>query len=146
MKNKLKGLLVMGALAALVFAPFVFAQPADYVEGGNQANISCDALKEASGTTLMYMLCRVSLLLNTLIPILITLGVVYFIYGVISYAIAKDDEAKTAGRGAMIAGLIALLVIVSMWGLITILKRTFGVTDSAVIAIPCIASPGIKCP
>lgn len=134
----------MGVLAVLVFAPFVmFAQPAGYVEGGNTANSSCDAVDVG---TIMYMLCRVSLLLNTLIPILITLGVVYFIYGVISYAIAKDDEAKTAGRGAMIAGLIALLVIVSMWGLITILKRTFGVTDSAVIAIPCIQSPGINCP
>ena len=95
------------------------------------------------------ILCRTGVFINSVIPILITLGVVYFIWGVISYAIAKDEEAKTKGKGAMIWGLIALLVIVSIWALVGVIQRTFGVNDVAndpIINVPCIASPGNVCP
>lgn len=141
MKNKFKGLYKLGFLAMVAFAPFVtvFAQS---VQGGGTTTSQCP-----DPGTLMYVLCRVSLLINSVIPVLIALGVVYFIYGVISYAIAKDEEAKTTGRSAMIYGLIALLVIVSIWGLISIVKRTFGVNDpNDTIQVPCIESPGIVCP
>jgi hypothetical protein len=94
----------------------------------------------------LFSLCRISLFINTLIPILIALAVVYFMWGVIQYAIAKDEEAKTGGRDAMIWGLVALLVLTSMWGLVNILKKTFGVTDSSAIQVPCIESPGVYCP
>jgi len=143
MKNKLKGLLVFGLLAVVFFAVPAFAQP-DYVQGGNTADSSCNAV---GAETLMYILCRASLLLNTVVPILITLGVVYFIYGIISYAIAKDEEAKTSGRQAAITGLIVLLVITSIWGLVNILRNTFGISiTNTAISVPCIESPGIICP
>ena len=92
------------------------------------------------------LLCNVSVIVNTIIPILIALGVVYFIWGVINYAIAKDEEAKTAGRGAMISGLIALMVIVSIWGLVNMLKSFIGVGNDNTIAVPCVATPGNGCP
>jgi uncharacterized membrane protein len=93
--------------------------------------------------TLSYMICKIANLINAVIPMLIALGVVYFIYGVISYAIAKDEEAKTAGRGAMIMGLIALLVIVSIWGLVNLLRREFGITSNNSIDVPCIPNPNL---
>lgn len=137
MKNKLNvSFWKLGAIALAIFAPVaMFAQT---------VTDSCEGL--TAGTTLQTILCRISLLLNSVVPVLIVLGVVYFIYGVVSYAIAKDEEAKTAGRGAMINGLIALLVIVSIWGLVAILKRTFGITNSSSIQVPCIESPGVVCP
>jgi len=146
MKNKLKGLLILGALLVVVFAPIAFAQPAGTVTSAGGVATCGNTASVGTGTTILFALCRVSLILNTLVPIIIVLGVVYFMYGVISYAIAKDEEAKTGGRDAMINGLIALLVITSIWGLVRILKNTFGVTDSSVIAVPCIESPGVDCP
>lgn len=92
------------------------------------------------------LLCNISVIINTIIPILIALGVVYFIWGVINYAIAKDEEAKTAGRGAMISGLIALMVIVSIWGLVNMLKSFIGVGNDNTIAVPCVETPGVTCP
>ncbi|MDQ3075718.1 MAG: hypothetical protein M3Q34_01145 [bacterium] len=145
MKNKLKGFLVFAALLLVVMAPFafVFAQaPNETVESNECSGYEVGA----NQNSVLFALCRISLILNTLVPIIIVLGVVYFMYGVISYAIAKDDEAKTAGRGAMINGLIALLVITSIWGLVKILKTTFGVTNDSAIQVPCIASPGVTCP
>ncbi len=102
------------------------------------------------GSSISLLLCRFGLYVNYIIPILITLGIAYFIWGLISYAIAKDEEAKTKGRGAMIWGLIAILVMVSIWGLIAVLQNTFGIgtndTNNANIAIPCISTAGNYCP
>ncbi len=72
------------------------------------------------------VLCRINDILNIIIPILITLGVVYFIWGVIQYVTAKDEETKKAARSVMISGIIGLFVIVSIWGIIHILSNTFG--------------------
>lgn len=134
MKNKLFRLFGFSAFSFFAATSIALAQAPGYVTA------------ECTGFGIEYALCRIALILNTLIPILITLGVVYFIYGVITYVIAKDEEAKSRGRNVMIYGLIGLAVIVSVWGLVNLLKATFGVPDSNTISVPCIESPGITCP
>jgi hypothetical protein len=81
------------------------------------------------GGTLFTVLCRIGQFLNAVVPVLIALAVVYFIWGVISYVISNDEEAKKAGRDRIIFGIIGLAVIVAMWGLVDILTRTFGVSN-----------------
>src|SRR3989304_7399375 len=71
-------------------------------------------------------------ILNTLIPILITVGIIYFIYGVIGYMSAKDEEKRAEARNVMIYGIIGLFVIVSIWGLIGFLGRATGVQQGGV--------------
>lgn len=129
MKNKLSSFLKFGALSALVVPFLVSAQTA-----------TC------AGPWVEVMLCRVSLWLNTLVPMLIVVAVLYFIWGVIQFVIAKDEEAKTRGRSVMIYGLIGLLVITSVWGLVTILKNTFAIGDQNTISVPCIEAAGVDCP
>jgi uncharacterized membrane protein len=80
--------------------------------------------------------------LNTLIPILITLGVVYFIWGVIKYVTAKDPDAQKEARSVMISGIIGLFVIVSIWGLVNLISNTFGVGGGAGAPPP----PSVSCP
>lgn len=96
---------------------------------------------------LSAILCKIGELLNTIMPLLIALGVVYFIWGVITYVISNDEEAKSRGRNMMIWGIIGLLVIVSIWGLVSILKNTFGLSNPSqgTVQIPCIPSPGVDC-
>ena len=60
-------------------------------------------------------------LLQLLIPLLVTLGVVYFIWGVVQYVIGGGDEAKKKGRDRMIFGIIGLV----MWGLVVVVINTF---------------------
>ena len=79
------------------------------------------------GTQIYGILNIVQNILNVLIPIVITLGIVYFIYGVIKYVTAKDEEARKEGRTVMIYGIIGLFVIVSIWGLIRFLGTATGV-------------------
>src|SRR3989344_9617250 len=69
------------------------------------------------------------LLLDSVVPLLITLAIVVFIYGVIRYIANANDSAKREeGRNFMIWGIIGIFVIVSIWGLVKLLAGTFGVS------------------
>jgi len=78
-------------------------------------------------TKLGDVLSTVSKLLNTVIPILITLAMIYFIWGVIQYVTAKDEEKQKEARSVMINGIIGLFAIVAIWGLVALISKTFGV-------------------
>jgi len=77
-------------------------------------------------------------LLNAVIPVLIALGVIYFVWGVITYVISSDEEAKTSGRNRIIYGIIGLAVIIGLWGLVNILKNTFGLGNIENITYPTV--------
>ncbi len=81
-------------------------------------------------------------LLKTAIPVLITLAVVYFIWGVIQYTVSTDEEAKKKAKGGIIQGLIGLFVIVSFWGIIAVFSNTFGVGTGADLGGTLPAIPG----
>lgn len=81
----------------------------------------------ATGTTAANILGRIADLLNIIIPILITLGVVAFIYGVVTYIFSKDEEKKKESRGFMLNAIVGLFVILAIWGIIGLLSRTLGV-------------------
>jgi hypothetical protein len=68
------------------------------------------------------------------LPTMVTLAVVVFIIGVIKYIINADEAAKREeGRKFMIYGIIALFVMVSVWGLVGIIQGTFGLGTSIFI-------------
>ncbi|MBP6883738.1 MAG: hypothetical protein KBC06_00700 [Candidatus Pacebacteria bacterium] len=77
------------------------------------------------------LLCKLGSILNALIPLLVALGVVYFVWGVVQYMIGGGDEAKKEGRNRIIFGLIGLVVIFGMWGLVAIVVNTFGIANQA---------------
>lgn len=94
------------------------------------------------------ILAIVQSILNIVIPLLITIAVVYFIWGVIQYTISQDEEAKKNARTKIIMGLIGLFVIVAFWGILNVLSRTIGVSnDRTPQGLPCIPNPslGIIC-
>ncbi len=80
------------------------------------------------------MLLGICIIRKALVPLLITLSIVLFIVGVIKY-IAKADEAaqREEGRRFMIYGIVALFVMVSIWGLVGIIQGTFGLGTNVLI-------------
>ena len=65
-------------------------------------------------------------LINAVLPLLVSLSVVAFVWGIIQYFLNPDNEEKRKkGKSYMIWGIIALFVMVSMWGLVGILSNTF---------------------
>lgn len=79
------------------------------------------------------VLCKISELLSAILPVLVALGVIYFIWGVVQYFIADSEEAKKTGKDRIIYGIIGLAVIVSVWGLVFIVTDTLGLSTNGTI-------------
>ncbi len=73
------------------------------------------------------IICKIGSILKAAVPLLITLGVIYFIWGVVQYVVAGGEEARKKGRDRIIYGLIGLVVVFAMWGLVWLVMETFGV-------------------
>ncbi len=119
MKNFQKTILFASVLASIFLPFFSFAQ-----------SPQCSGLDGAG-----LIICKFGSILASIIPVLIALGVVYFIFGVVQYVINDDEEAKTKGKDRMIWGIIGLTVIFAMWGLVSLVITTFGLDqgDSALV-------------
>lgn len=90
-------------------------------------------------TTLDASLSSVSGLINQLIPIIISIALLLFLIGIVQYVTAGgDEERRAAARGMIIFGIIALFVMVSVWGFVNILAKTFfnNQTVSSPVYIP----------
>ena len=68
--------------------------------------------------------------LNTVLPLIIALAVVVFVWGIFQYVVAADEEKKKEAQSKIIYGVVGLFVMVSVWGLVNILVNTFGITNS----------------
>lgn len=70
------------------------------------------------------------LLVKTIVPFLFSLATVAFIWGVIQFYLNPENEEKRKkGKSFIVGGLIALFVMVTMWGLVNVLVVTFGTTN-----------------
>ena len=58
---------------------------------------------------------------------------------------AGSEEGRKEGRNIMIWGIIALFVIVSVWGLVQVLNNTFlgGSRGDTSVDIPIVDVPGV---
>jgi hypothetical protein len=91
----------------------------------NGAVSSCPSAGNLSSLTdfINFFTCT---LMNAIVPLFVALAVVGFIYGIIKYFLNPDNEEKRKdGKSFMIWGLVALFVMVSIWGLVGILSNTF---------------------
>ncbi|HZS42757.1 MAG TPA: hypothetical protein VFA52_00880 [Candidatus Paceibacterota bacterium] len=87
-------------------------------------------------TNISVLVASATHILNQLIPFFIGLGVVVFFYGIIRYALAGSGEDKSAARSIMIWGIIALFVMVSVWGLVNFLGNALGLNNAQNIPAP----------
>ena len=63
-------------------------------------------------------------------------GLAYFLYGVLKYLRKSSDETeREEGRQMMLYGIIALFVMVSVWGLVGVVAGTFNL-DNVALPLP----------
>lgn len=80
-----------------------------------------------------FFTCLIS---KSIIPLLLALALVFFIWGVTKFILHADDEAKREeGKKFIMWGIIGLFVIVSIWGIVNILNNTFQV-DNVIPILP----------
>ena len=74
---------------------------------------------------------------GSLIPLMIAAAVLIFFWGIIKYIKAAGDATeKAASRSIMIWGIVALFVMVSVWGLVGILSGTLGTSNDRPPIVP----------
>ena len=67
-------------------------------------------------------------LMDAVVPILIGLAIIAFLWGALKFVFNADDEGKRSeGKMFMIYGIIGIAVMVSVWGLVGFLQGTFGI-------------------
>ena len=79
----------------------------------------------------------ISTFINPFTLILISLSVLYFIYGVSKYISASLSESdKAEAKQMMIWGVVGLFAITAMWGLVKIVQNTFDLDNSGFNTLP----------
>jgi hypothetical protein len=77
-----------------------------------------------------FFLVFLNLINNALIPLVVALAVLAFLWGIVVYVLADSDSAKEKGRNFMIWGIVGIFVMVSVWGLVAVLTGSFGLTST----------------
>ena len=95
------------------------------------------ALAQGNIQTLIGVIADI---VRLLIPIVVALALLYFFWGLAQF-ILKSGEGEAAveeGKKKMIWGIVALFVMVSIWGIITLISSTFleGLEGSVFHAFP----------
>ncbi len=83
-------------------------------------------------TNLSGLIARVQGIINLLIPFLVGLGVFLIIYGVFTYiAHAEDEERRKEGRTFILWGILFVFIMISVWGILSILVNSFGTSNNS---------------
>lgn len=107
--------LQVGIVGLLAFMPFAASAQTD-----------AESILESLGT-----------LINLATPIVVALALLFFFWGLATFILsAGNEEKRKEGRGIMIWGIIALFIIVSIWGLIRVVQETFNLETSTTIEVP----------
>ena len=65
-------------------------------------------------------------MINLVIPFVISLALLYFLINIFKLVFASDDsKGREDAKGLIIWGIVALFVMVSVWGLVRVLTSTF---------------------
>jgi hypothetical protein len=86
------------------------------------------------------LIAGVDYIVALVLPVLVTLAVLYFFWGLVKF-IGKsgDDKAIAEGRSQMVWGVVALFVMVSVWGIVALLATLFDVSYGGQVAPPGVA-------
>ncbi len=85
------------------------------------------------------LLDSVGSLIRTALPIVVALALLAFFWGLVKYIFAQGNEdAKADGKKIMIWGLVALFVMVSVWGLVLFIGEAVGVDQGGYVDVPTV--------
>jgi len=86
----------------------------------------------AQATSIRGLITAVGSLVNLLIIILIGIALIVFFWGLVKFIIRPggDEKAVEGGKRLMIWGVVALFVMLSVWGIVGLVQRNLGLPDT----------------
>ncbi len=86
------------------------------------------------------LITNVGGMLNRIVPIMMTLAVIAFFYGLVKYLFGEGGEGKGEGLKIMMYGILVIFVMVSLGGLVAFMQDSTGVNKTRTITPPCIGT------
>lgn len=72
-------------------------------------------------------------LVTQLTPLVVALALLFFFWGLAMFILAAGDkDKKDKGKAVMVWGVIALFIMVSVWGIISVVRETFGLQNTQI--------------
>ena len=111
----------------------IYAVALSFVVSAPLLSFAQGDLDFGSTSSLEEVIINIQAFINsTLIPFVIGLAVLVFIFGLFQFITAGGDEDKLkTARGTIIWGIVIIAVMISVWGLINLVVGTFGLGQSA---------------
>ena len=80
---------------------------------------------------------------NVLVPVLFAIAFIVFLYGIAKAYIFSggDPEKVSEGHRLLLWGIIAFVVMISIWGLVNVVANTFGLAGGYAPPTPSSVSP-----
>ena len=87
----------------------------------------------AAAGTVQDVLHNVGKVINTATPIVVALALLGFFWGLALYVFGtSNDDKRKKGLSVMVWGVIALFVMLSVFGIVNIIQNTLGVQQGSV--------------
>jgi hypothetical protein len=77
-----------------------------------------------------------------LVPLIFALAFLLFLWGMFKYFFWNTEEGKEQGRQLILWGVIAFVVMFSIWGIVNLLVYGFGLNDPLPPDMPGVIIPG----
>jgi hypothetical protein len=95
----------------------------------------------AGAQTIQRILVMISDIMGLLIPMALAAALIAFFFGLAKFLWSGPDEKKK-GIDIMISGIMAMFVMVSIWGIVALLQRSLGITSVTRVPAPSICGQG----
>lgn len=82
---------------------------------------------EGSGTLETLTRRILDFINNTLIPLMVSIALLLFFFGIVRYFFSQGSIAKEEARKFLFWGIIALFVMTAVWGIIGLLTNFIGI-------------------
>ena len=76
-------------------------------------------------------------LITALLPVVISVGLLIFIWGLVVFIInSGNEQARNEGKKKMIWGIVILFVMVSVWGFVSLIQTLTGINNVTTVTAP----------
>jgi uncharacterized membrane protein (GlpM family) len=87
-------------------------------------------------SSLTGLVTSIKTLLNSIIPLFFIIAILYFFWGLVKFIMGAGDAKKVAeGKGIMIWGLVALVIMATLFGIINWLTNTAGIGGTSTVPL-----------
>ncbi len=95
-------------------------------------------METVPGQNLVALAINIRAIVDQLLPITVALALLFFIWNIARFILrsGKGGDTTKEGLGMMAWGIVALFVMVSIWGIVGFMGQIFGIGQGGTMAVP----------